>query len=72
MTQELNLSTAHAVALILLLLPLLWRLYRHMGRISLEYKAKDTEVAQTPTEDNQQPYGARYGAYMQSQGNYHN
>lgn len=65
---ELNLTPTEMIILFAILLLLLIKLLQHRSYFKLDLKPKNDDEKKTTSE----PYQARYGAYIQSQGRYYN
>lgn len=68
MQNELNLTPTEMIILFAILLLLLVKLLQHRSYFKLDLEPKNDNEKKTTSE----PYQARYGAYIQSQGRYYN
>lgn len=68
MTDELNLSIPQLILLICVLIPVIIKLWYSIGSYRLDIEDKNDKTINNTTE----PLQARYGAYIQSRGRYHN
>ena len=68
MTDELNLSIPQIILLICVLIPVIIKSWYSIGSYRLDIEDKNDKTTNNTTE----PLQARYGAYIQSQGRYHN